>query len=265
MAETLVRHYCDQCRVYREGLGIRLIPAGASKMAMCASCGSALRSESQRIRPPLLNALIGAFAHPVGSLPVALTWVGVSLLSFFASLIPLVGGPLSLSLMLAYLFAIIRITGLGHEDLGSIDWEPTHFTEWFGPLVRYILTLLVAFLPAAVAAVMLGPLAGWIMVALGICYLPAGMVIAAQAEGCLAPLNPVPSITLISRIPGAYVLTLGSLVLAAAAGVGITLAAKPILGTSFLALLLTRVLSLYAPSVMARMLGIMVREHAEEL
>ena len=75
-------------------------------------------------------------------------------------------------------------------------------------------------------------------------------------------------------IPGAYALTLVALVLAAALGLAIlqvvdtwvagSLERRALL-EAIVRAVLGRVLLLYAPSVMARMLGVMVREESEEL
>lgn len=264
MTESLVRHWCEHCRAYREGAGIRPV-AG---LASCVNCGAALRRESQRVSPPLFLELLRSFVFPVGSLAVAATWVIASLLTSFTAFVPLIGGLLSSTIVLSYLFAIIRFTSLGHDDFGSVSFDALHVTEWFHPLIRYLLTLFVAFLPAITTFVVLGPAGAVVIYAVafvGLLYLPAGLVVAARAEGCLGPLNPLPSLQLIARIPGAYVLTLLALVVAAGVAAGITSVERAVVGSSFLLALVGRVLELYAPSVMARMLGVMVREHAEEL
>jgi hypothetical protein len=264
MPETLVRNWCERCQTYREGAQIRQVAGVGS----CASCGSALRREVQRVTRPLFFELLRSFVFPVGSLAVAATWVLASLSSSFAAFLPLIGGLLSLTIVLSYLFAIIRVTSLGHDDFGSVSFDALHVTEWFHPLIRYVLTLLVAFLPALITLVVLGAagaIASYAVALLGLVYLPAGLVVAARAEGCLAPLNPIPSLQLIARIPAAYLLTLLALSLAAGAGVGISLVERSVVGSSFLLALVGRVFELYAPSVMARMLGVMVREHAEVL
>lgn len=268
MDEALVRHWCERCQTYRDGAGIRRVGAGAAAISSCASCGGALRAEVQRVKAPLTGALLGAFLFPAGSLPVAATWVGVAVGSAFVAFVPLIGGFLSITLVLWYLFAIVRVTSLGHDDFGSVGYDAIHPSEWFHPLIRYTLTLLVAFLPALAALVLLGAAGTTLAYALGflgLLYLPAGMVIAAHAEGCLSPLNPTVAIRLIARIPGAYLLTLVALTLAAAVGVAIAQLATVFLSGSIVLALSGRIASLYAPSVMARMLGVMVREHSEEL
>src|SRR5262245_45685345 len=118
MSDTLVRHWCEHCRVYRDGTQIRRVGAGSAAISSCASCGGALRREAQRVKPPLFGALLASFAFPVGSIPVIATWLGVGLLQSFLLFVPLVGRWLSITLMLWYLFAIVRVTSLGHDDFG---------------------------------------------------------------------------------------------------------------------------------------------------
>jgi hypothetical protein len=268
MSGALVRHWCERCQAYRDGAGIRQLTAGAGSISSCATCGGALRSEIQRVKPPLFGALLGSFVFPVGSIPVIATWVGVSVASVFVSFVPLIGGFLSVTLVLWYLFAIVRVTSLGHDDFGDVGYDALHPSEWFHPLIRYVLTLAVAFSPALVTFALLGPsgaILAWLVGFLGLLYLPAGMVVAAHAEGCLSPLNPTVAIRLMARIPGAYALTLVALALALGAGVAVAWLVGTFLSGSIAFALVGRIAGLYAPSVMARMLGVMVREESEEL
>lgn len=277
MSGALVRHWCERCQAYRQGSGIRQLIAGAGSISSCATCGGTLRREVQRAKGSLFSSLLGSFAFPVGSLPVLLTWLGVSLLASFLLFVPFVGRWFALTLVVWYLFAIVRVTSLGHDDFGSVGYDVVHPSEWFNPLVRYALTILVALLPALASFVVLGVPGNFITYALafvGISYLPAGFVVAAHAEGCLSPLNPTVAIRLIARIPGAYVSTLVALVVAAALGLVVvevvdTWVTGSLERRDFLEAIVRavpgRFLVLYAPSVMARMLGVMVRESSEEL
>jgi hypothetical protein len=92
------------------------------------------------------------------------------------------------------------------------------------------------------------------------------LIVSAHREGCLGPLNPVPAVRIIARIPGPYLLTLGFLLVALVLGFAVVyLTALLVGGIPIVGALALRVFGLYAPVVMARQLGVLVYEHREEL
>ncbi|MFO0571527.1 MAG: hypothetical protein U0263_38215 [Polyangiaceae bacterium] len=269
MTALVLRRFCERCGAYREPHQIRMVGPQASAVPMCATCGGALRTEHQRQAAPFGSELARAFVFPF--LPaIALSTIGAAVGSAIVSFVPLIGNPLSSTIIVAFFFLVVRATAEGRDDLASDTEIAGNVWLWFSPLIRYFLTLLVAFTPALAALVFLGWTASAPLVLalalLGLLYLPAGIIVAAHNEGCIAPLNPVPAVQIIFRIPGAYFLTLVFLLLAATLGGAVVYGASLVLGSiPILGALVLRVIGLYAPVVMGRQLGLLMREHGEEL
>lgn len=269
MSSVELRRFCEHCGVYREAQETRWSGPAHAAVAVCATCGGALRKEVQRVTVPITQALLRAFVYPFAP-AIAVSTLLAALASAFVSFVPLIGGLLSATVVVAYLFLVLRASAEGRDDLASDTEVAGSVVLWLEPLVRYLLTWVVAFSGAGLAFFALGwPASAPVIVvlaALGALYLPAGMIVTAHREGCLGALNPVPAVRIIARIPGPYLLTLGFLLVALVLGYAVvyltalTLGQVPILGG-----LALRVFGLYAPVVMARQLGVLVHEHSEEL
>jgi hypothetical protein len=270
MVEVVIRRYCDRCQAYRDGPQTRNAGPPQAPIPVCAACGGGLRVEQQRIAQPLTSALLGAFAFPFKP-AVAAAVAGVALVSYFVQLIPLFGNALAATTILTSVFLALRGTAEGRDDLASEMEISESFMLWFSPLIRYLLTLGVAYGPPIAALFILGWPAGAAVVialaALGTFYLPAGMIVAAHQEGCLGPLNPIPGARIIARIPGPYLLTLGFLLLSLLVGAVLGYVAHLVasIPVPVVTALCARAINLFAPLVMARQLGLLVREHGEEL
>lgn len=269
MSAVVLRRFCDHCGVYREPHETRWAGPSHAAVAVCTSCGGALRKEEQRVTVPIAKALFKAFGYPLSPV-IAVSTVLAALASAFISFVPLIGGLLSATIVVAYLFLILRASAEGRDDLASDAEVAGRLLLWLEPLVRYLLTWLVAFSGAGLALFALGWPAGAPVVlaltALGAFYLPAGLIVSAHREGCLGALNPVPAVRIIARIPGPYFLTLGFLLVALVLGACVVyLTALLLGGVPILGGLALRVFGLYAPVVMARQLGVLVHEHREEL
>lgn len=269
MPDALTRLYCERCGLYRDGPGVRQVQSGRGFLPSCVVCGDALHHEAQRVSEPYPKVLLRAFLFPFQPwLLVTLAVAGVVI--SFARFVPVFGAAFSATIVLSLIFAIIRATAAGRDDLG-LEGVDTSLAGWFHPVIRYLLTLLVAFGPAAVLALKLGYPEGAHVVlpalALGVVYLPAGIVVAAHNEGCVAPLNPIVGVQLIARIPGPYFVTLGFLALASLITVAMQLAIgalhHALSGIAFLATMFAISASLVGPVVMARMLGLLLREHGD--
>jgi len=241
-----------------------------SAIAVCAVCGDGLRAEQQRVAASLTAELTRAFVYPFK--PAVLLTLGiVALVTIFVQFVPLLGNPLSAAIVLGTFFLILRSTAEGRDDLASDVDISGNIWLWFSPLIRYLLTLVVAYLPAVAVLIFLGWPAGApfvvVLALLGTVYVPAGMIVAGHDVGCLGPVNAVPAVRIIGRIPGPYFLTLGFLILSLVAGAVVMFGAQSLskLAIPILPTIVARVLGLYAPAVMARQLGLLVREHGEEL
>lgn len=224
MSEVVLRRFCDHCQLYREPHEIRMAGPAHAAVAVCVACGGALRKEAQRVTTSLSTALARAYAYPF-MLAIGLSTVGCALVSAFVSFVPLVGGMLSATIVVAFVFLVLRSSAEGRDDLASDEEVAGRLVLWLEPLFRYLLT--------------------WLVV---------------------GPLNPVPALRIIARIPGPYFLTLAFLLATLLLGAGAYYVARlAVGGIPLLGPLVVRVIGLYAPVVMARQLGVLVHEHREEL
>jgi len=269
VTDVVLRRFCEQCQAYREPHEIKQVGPERVRLSACAICGGVLRTEQQRIARPLTASLLRAYAYP--ALPaIAVSTVVAALTSAFAAYVPLIGGLLSATIVIAFVFLVLRASAEGRDDL-AIDTEVAErLSEWFAPLIRYLLTWLVSFSGALVALFVLGPPAGPLVAfglgLVGLLYLPAGLIVAAHGDGCLSPINPVPAVRIIGRIPGPYAVALGFLLLTSLVGFGLLAIVQRLIGgIALVGPLVLRVLGLATLVVMARQLGVLVHEHREEL
>jgi hypothetical protein len=257
--------FCHACAKTLASGEVRVVPAGTGVLRTCPGCGGAVIAETSRVVQPFAKTLAGAFVWPV-RVPVVFYGVGVALLCALVGLAPF-GGVLAASAELGFLFLVIRRTGQGTENLEPTDLDVGLY-EWIRPLLRYIGALLVSFGPAFFVLLLGGGLVGSAVAAcLGALFLPAAIVVAAHSETADQAMNPLRGLSLIARIPGAYLLTVVFLVLALATHVGIDVFLREVSASvgAAAAVVLGPLLRLYPAVVCARMLGLLVREHAEEL
>lgn len=277
-------YFCDTCVVIVAGSDAKEMRVGTSSMAVCATCGRALTRQAGRVvaaagetpGASFARALLGAFAYPW-----RLSFVLIALVLTLFDLVVRVGAgmnPLTalvgISAQLALLFHVVRLTADGQDDWSLGTDEGSTILEWLRPLARFLIASAVAFGPAVAVGVGTGSpaLAGIVAVG-GFIYLPAALVLASyQNFGCLGALNPLPALALIARIPGPYVVTLGFLVSAVALSIAVSSAGDALAGAlsaaplgAGVAGLTVRVAQLLVAMIAARMLGLMVREHAEEI
>jgi hypothetical protein len=225
------------------------------------------RPLSSRVARPLASLYAGAFTYPLR--PVTLLWTAaVILVTSFVQYVPVVGGLLAGGITVGYLFAVLRASANGADQVTLEAGDVGFVAGWAAPLVRLTLACAVAFGPALIALAALGLPDGAVVIyglgALGLLYLPAAIIAAAMAEGFLAGASPLPPVALIARIPGPYALTLVFLSLAAIAG-GVALKLGDVVDVPFVGELVRRVLGLYSALVMARVLGLLVCEQREAL
>lgn len=273
MTGYVVTYRCDDCgREFAEGALRRVGPLGTAVSA-CPLCGRAVRREQSWTSEPLWKQLAGALGFPLRPTTLA-GWVLLALVSGVVSLVPIVGTPLAAGLVLAFSFAILRESAAGADDLEiSPEQLGARVIEWLFPLVRLVLVTLVAATPAMLAAwaMGVGSTGGLVtrgLALLGALWLPAGIIAIAHDDSFVAALNPIPATTFIVRVPGKYLLTLAFLGLASLAGATALELGRRIgttTGVPLVALVTTRALALYTPIAMARMLGLLVRDHWDEI
>jgi hypothetical protein len=270
--DSAATYWCDGCKRYLphaseldDGTGAP-VPCPICRRPLTVERRAAAFAKPDDVGGAYPVVLGRAFLFPFRGMTLAIIG-GTAVVAYIAALIPLFGWLLALAVQAAFLFQIVRTTAVGQDDF---TMEAETVLDWVSPLGRYFGTFLVAGAPA---------LAAWIGTqsvpltvaggALGLVYLPAGFIAASYPSGCLGPLNPLPAIVLIARIPGAYAITLAFLAVTVGLGVGAGYAAKAIstalAPVPVLPMLLALVLRMLPPAIAARMLGLLVREHGDEL
>lgn len=264
--------FCPRCAVERPRAACRASQLGTEPVLLCPVCGIVTRAVTTRVREPLLTVFLTAARYPFQKDG----WIALLALSFgawVAAFLPLVGALLAGGLQLTYLFSIVRSTAKGDDDLpGAVD-----FTEWsdlLRPMVRSLLASLVAFLPVILSLAFLRESSS-LPVALGAsalwaaAYLPGALAVASFQDGCLGGANPIPVIEIARRVPKEYALTVGVLAALAVPAqlirVLAAMAVPPVLGLSAIVTILGGAVALIVPFMMARVLGLLLRERGDEL
>jgi hypothetical protein len=269
--DTGLQH-CPRCALDVARTTCRATKAGAETLLLCGACGGVTRAVTVTAREPLMTVYLRSWRY-VATFDGWIALVALSLGGWILSFIPLVGGMASAGVKLAYFFSVIRATSRGSDDLPHaadfIDWS-----DVIRPTVRSLLACGVAFAPlmAALAgaadARAMAPLVA--LAALwGVAYLPGAMIAASLHEGYLGGANPFPVIELMRRIPRDYALTTAVLLALALASLLCTMffamVRIPVPVVSTVVNLLLGAVALAGPLAMARILGLLLRERADEL
>lgn len=258
--------YCNRCRRDVGPADIKRLKAGSGEMLTCATCDGVLTKEQSRVVRPIAAVLATAFSYPFRPMTLGVSLV-VSVFAGAAGFLPF-GALIGAGIRFGWLFAILRTASLGGDE---VEVDPSEISSslfsWMGPALRVLVASVVAFLPAIVAAVVLGEGGAPVALGLGVVgllYLPAALIVAAHDERWLAPLNPAPAIGLITRIPGSYFVACAMLFgLFAFSGGAVAVARK--LEMAFVGSAIEWVLGFLPLVAAARMLGILVYEKREEL
>ncbi len=245
---------------------------GAETLLLCGACGGVTRAVTVTEREPLLGVYLRSWRY-VATFDGWIALVALSIGGWILSFIPLVGGMASAGVKLAYLFSVIRATARGGDDLPHaadfVDWS-----DVIRPTVRSLMACVVAFAPLVVALAgaadsrAMAPLV--VAAALwALAYLPGAMIAASLHDGCFGGANPFPVIELMRRIPRDYALTTAVLLAVAVASLACTAAFAmvriPVPVVSTVVNLLLGAVALAGPLTMARILGLLLRERADEL
>lgn len=256
---------CDDCdKVFSPG-ALKLVVVGRTELHACPICGHGVRKAVEgRVVVPFVTQLSRAFAFPLRD-PAAVVAVGVA--ATLAAYVQLFGRWLAMALVVGYGFAIVRKTSVGGDRAPeAVDFSS--LSELFAPLMRYMFVVLGAGVPAVIALIaQAAPAVTITLAVLGVLYVPAGMIVASESDGVLV--NPFAALAIVQRIPGPYVVLLAFLAVVVAVGAGVSIAGDRLQTMLTMIPLFPRLVAttigLYAPFTAARMLGLLVREHAEEL
>ncbi len=177
------------------------------------------------------------------------------------------------------MFHIIRLTARGEDELSAPD-QSEIFSDVFVPAIRGIAATAVIWAPAAwyvyrfsgwtfggPALPLLKDPVIWALVAAGAVYAPMALLVAASGGGLLRILNPLLVVGYILRVGRDY-----AVVVAAMAGL---FGVRVLLGVAaffvekapvpFIAPWVAELLALYAPFVMARVLGLLLHVRGDAL
>lgn len=237
--------WCPRCErgVARERC--RVIRLGDESAWACPDCDGLTRAVATAEHRPLAEVFRTAWRYPLaGDGLIALGALGVG--TWIAGHLRVTGSAIAFTLVATYAFSIVRKSAAG----------------------------LLALLPM-IALVSLGVEAdgaGVILYALAalfaVAWLPASVISASYADNLADAMNPLPIVAMMRRIPKDYALTVAvlwgwsiiGLVLAVVAQVVARLIAMPIVPS-----VAAEIVGLYAPLVMARTLGLLLRERRLEL
>ncbi|EYF03660.1 hypothetical protein [Chondromyces apiculatus] len=263
-------YWCDTCQREIPGTQAEEIRSGNGFVAVCSTCHRTLRATAaDRTERPFVRVLASAFGYAFR--PAILgSMAATVILAALLALVPVAGGVFAAVVQVSYLFGVLRASSAGEEELTVALEDVSDFAGFLAPLGRYLITLFLAALPAVLLAFgTRNPVLTGLGALLGVVYLPAGLIVAAHGSGCLGPLNPAPAVQIIRAIPVPYTLTVGFVVVTGGLGVGLDLlgdaAAKALARVPLLPGFLQAMLTLLPAVIVARMLGLLVYEHGDEI
>lgn len=267
--------YCRRCEAERPSSECRSVTAGSGELLVCPACGMVTREVERKVERSFTGELMKAVQWPALG-DNRITWGALGIGVVVLRWVPVVGGLLSAGALWSYLFVVIRRGARGEEDAPAM----AEFQNWGSlliPLVQSAAALFIPLLPLVLSLVYLsGPLqflAAAASVLWAIAMIPAAIASVAFEGSFVRAINPMPMIALVTRIPGAYATTVGVLALLTFAyaaawwfayrvsgGVGslVWAAGKTVQLVADAALV-------FFPLAMARVVAVMLREHAEEL
>jgi hypothetical protein len=264
-----VVYRCARCDLYLVEADLKLVKVREeSFLQACPACGMAVERERSRVVRPFAGLLLGAFAWPFHKESLA-AMGALALMGWIASVLLVgLGSMVAVGIAIMYLLAVARSTALGEDTAPhAVDW--VNAGDLIAPSFRFFLTFFVAFFPVTMG--MIGgapvPLLALGLVA-GLLYIPAGLIIAAHADGWLAPLNMIKAARIALRTGVDYLITSAAVLVLIPLAYGV-FSLLNALRTSyaqvpFVFSLLFFFGWLILPMIIARMLGILVREHAHE-
>lgn len=264
--------FCPRCACERPRGACRPTRLGEETVLLCPVCGLVTREVARATSQPLLAVYAGALRYPFQP-DAAIALGALAIASWVLSFVPFIGGLMAGGVVVGYLFSIVRVTAMGKDDLPqATDFEG--ISDIARPMVRVLIAAAVAFGPLILGfGYTHGTAALPLVVLLGgawaVAYLPGAMAVASFQDGCLGAANPIPVVEMVRRVPGPYALTVGVLAGALVAAVGVRVALVAAIPSIPLVSTVVRIAvgaaSLVIPVMMARVLGLMLRECREEL
>ena len=258
--------HCAPCALYFARGDLKAVPAGSGVLWTCPRCDYAVREERSRVVLPFHEIIRGAFRYPFQS-EALVAIVGLGLVNWVLTFVIGGGTLIAAGLVATYFLEVVRSTAAG-SDHAPMPTDYVDAGDLVRPMWRTFLAAAIAIAPAILLGVYVHPAAGLVYLALGAVYLPGGLVIAAHSDGWLSPANVPNAIRLAARIGRPYILvaallaTLGPL----AIYMWLELTARaPSLPVPFVPAIAANIVTLFLPIILARILGLLVREHLPEI
>ena len=271
---TLGAYRCAPCDRYWQASELdRTAPReGIPAFDICPICRRPVTFEAHSVARPYREALVSALRFPLHA-ESAVYWLGVAAVGALLAYAGGLGWVFAASILLGYVFTVIRTSARGAETVPIAD----DFLEVFDlirPLVQMALSLAAITFPAwMLVAFVDGAAAKFALVFFGLIaapFTPLALIVAAHSRTVLGAFNPVAIARVYGRLPGAYAATclalvgalaLGTLSFFVAAAVAWVLAKV----LTILAYLILGVHVTYVSVVCGRVLGLFLYEHRYEL
>lgn len=249
-AEWICAHcskgWCDECGLVTRAVSknIQLVQCPACRDRCVASPRRARRlqrdQKASQDRLSIPWAIGEALERPVAGGYEIFVWLGIGFLYAVASFSAMYAATYSFILRLLpvpFLLRIVRHAARGEKGFP----EPGDVTDWMWDLIVPALAfvagcwlvaapagLYAVLRPGSIADVAADPIF-WLLLAVGLFYLPAVIVTAAMTDSVGAALNPAFAVRLLSRVRGDYfVLLVGAFVISAGSGLVAQLVPAPI-------------------------------------
>ncbi len=226
--------------------------------------------------PAFLGALPGAFVYPFrGSAAWIILVSGTILFSMmkivtFAPIIGIFAYIILFGYFIAYLFAIIRETAIGENQVANFPSASDVWGDIIVPLMQFVFTTLGCMLPAIVAAIVLADRPAeyaWLPLILlyaGLFLLPMALLVTVIFNSVFTGLNPLFTLPSISRIFLRYLLIVSLLVATVLLGHHLDQTLRNSLGF-LIAIPVLSFFSFYFGIVQAHILGLIYRTSSEQL
>jgi uncharacterized membrane protein len=253
-----------------------------SKIVRCATCGGV--AEVLMIRKEIVPywGMFGEFLKAIFTMEGLLQFLGLAVVLYLVSWVPLIGGILYGGVWVSYYFLVIHKASTGTTKLPM----PADFTDFVDdmvlPLIRFILASLILVIPTYLYVrsqvgflhLFVNPREALadpvllLIITLSVVYFPAAIITAAIARSTIAMLNPAVILGIILRIPGHYFLTVLVWAIMNVADLWLMGLLTPLLARAYIPVLTPIVLtavSLIIPILTAFVLGWVIYQNGEVL
>ncbi len=270
-------HWCPRCERGIPASKCRPVELGelsGAHMLVCSTCGSVTRPVDVVESVELAPLYRAAIRYPVDD-GHALGLVALAAGAWFFSHVPLAGGAFALAIVITYLLSVIPHTARGRDTLPEPS-DFVHFTDYLWPALRATAAcvpgvapfVLVGIygdgLPSALRTLLLA-----VTGALAMAWLPGAAAWAAMTNTLGSALDPRPVLAVVTRVPREYAFTVAVVWGLCLVGVMLTSVVEQLTGSFRFLPIVPAVIrytaAIYAPMVMARVVGLLLRARRDEI